>query len=182
MDINDQIAENLGLVYQQLRRFKLLDDPDAESFAYEALYKAVLTYDESTGYAFSTYAVCIIANALRKHLRTLNKKRQLHVISYEEPLDRHTDEGHLVDVLVHAEDTESQIMRNELHEVSMEAFDEILETLSDRHRLIITKWYESEFKLTQTEIAKALGISQATVSKALSAFKHKLKVRLEEYL
>ena len=86
MEVNDKIAANTGLIYKQLTAFNLLYDQDAESFAHEALWRAVKTFDESAGVAFSTYAVCCINNELRKHLRTLNRKRQLDVVSYDAPL------------------------------------------------------------------------------------------------
>lgn len=182
MDINDQIANNLGLVYQQLRRFKLTDDQDAESFAYEALYRAVLTYDASTGTAFSTYAVCIIANELRKHIRTLHKKRQLSVISYDTPSTYEDNDSTLVDSLKHADDTESVVLFNELTSVVEESFNKVYNELNETHRRIISMWYASDYKLTQNEISKALHISQPTVSKALSHFKYKLRMELEEYM
>ena len=125
MDINDQIAANLGLVYQQLNRFNLREDPDAESFAYEALYKSILTYDKSTGNAFSTYAVCVIANTLRKHLRTLNKKRQLDVISYDISDGYDDSDGTFLDSIKHAEDTETTVMFHEFSEEVEAAFNRV---------------------------------------------------------
>lgn len=181
MDINDQIAANLGLVYQQLFRFNLTDDQDAESYAYEALYRAILTYDKASGNAFSTYAVCVIANELRKHLRTLNKKRQLEVISYDVPVSD-DNSATLVDTLKQAEDTEATVLFKELSGVVAESFNKVYRSLSETHRSIIYMWYESDYKLTQREIASALKLSQPTVSKALSHFKYKLKIELEEYM
>ena len=51
------IERNIGLVYAQLNRFNLRQDPDAESIAFEALLKASENFDESTGNKFSTLAV-----------------------------------------------------------------------------------------------------------------------------
>lgn len=182
MDINDQIAANLGLVYQQLRRFNLQDDQDAESYAYESLYRAVITYDKNAGTAFSTYATCVISNALRMHIRKLNKKRQLDVISYNIPLSDEEDSGTIVDKIKYFEDTESTVLFNELHGAVSEAFIKVYETLNDNQKKAIFMWYESDYKMTQMEIAKALGVSQAMVSRTLSGFKHKLKIELEEYM
>ena len=182
MDINDQIAANLGLVYQQLIRFNLTTDQDAESYAYEALYRAIITYDTSAGTAFSTYAVCVIANELRKHLRTLNKKRQLDIVSYDTPVSEDENAGAYVDTLRQAEDTESTVLFHELSGVVEESFNKVYDTLNETHRKIISMWYESDYKLTQSEIAKALHLSQPTVSKALSHFKYKLRLELEEYM
>lgn len=182
MDINDQIAANLGLVYQQLIRFNLKDDQDAESYAYEALYKAVTTYDAAAGAAFSTYATCVIANTLRMHVRKANKKRQLEVVSYDTPVSDEEYSGAFVDMLRQAEDTESTVLFNELSDVVANAFSDIYDTLSDTHKKIVSMWYESDYKMTQTEIARTLHLSQAMVSRVLSSFKYKLRVELEEYM
>lgn len=185
MDINDKIAEHKGLIYNQLIRFNLVYDQDAESEAYEALYRAILTYDEKAGTVFSTYAVCVIANALRKHLRTLNKKRQLDVVSYNGPITADGDSDDWVDIISqHRKETEPESLAlfNELQGVVRASFLKVFNELSDKHKDIVAAWYRSEYKMTQCEIAKALHISQPTVSKALSIFKYKLRLELEEYM
>ena len=181
MDINDQIASNKGLIYAQLIRFSLTEDPDAESEAYEALYRAILTYDSNAGVVFSTYAVCVIANALRKHLRTLNKKRQLDVISYHDPISPDCDSDDWLSAMAQRRtegDPEALTLFNELHGVVRKAFVDVLSSMPDSHKRIVIAWYNSDYKMTQCEIARALQISQPTVSKALSDFKYKLKLEL----
>jgi RNA polymerase sigma factor (sigma-70 family) len=181
LDINDKIAENTGLIYKQLTSFNLLHDQDAESFAYEALYRAIQTFDESAGVAFSTYAVCVINNALRKHLRTLNRKRQLSVISYYEQANPEMENsGYLLDMLKQADDVEAVLVSTEACSAIRSAFIEEYEKLSPTYRKIVDALYLSDGKVRQNEIAKAVGVSQPTVSKAISQFRHKVKLRLEE--
>ena len=81
-DINAMIAKHSGLIFNQLKKFNLAKDPEAESIGYEALYNAILTYDQSKNVQFSTYASVCIYNALGSYVRTQNKQRQLEVISY----------------------------------------------------------------------------------------------------
>lgn len=182
MDINDKIAENVGLVYQQLARFKLSDDQDAESFAYEALYKAVLTYDSNTGNAFSTYAVCVIANTLRKHIRSKNRKRQLSIISYDETIPGDDTNRSILDTIVFANDAEAEVLFNELTGTVRNAWLAVYKSLPESNRKVVSVWYASGCKMTQREIADKVHVSQANVSRVLSIFKHKLKVELEEYM
>lgn len=182
MDINDKIAAHLGLVYQQLARFKLTEDQDAESFAYEALYRAVLTYDEKTGNAFSTYAVCCIANALRKHIRHINRKCQLSVVSYDELLPGDDQNACVLDLIVCTNDAETEVLFAEFSDYVRNAWMRVYKDLADNHRDAIRLWYLSGYRMTQCEIADNLRISQATVSRALSIFKHRLKLELEEYV
>lgn len=182
MDINDKIAANAGLVYQQLARFKLTEDQDAESLAYEALYRAVLTFDEKTGNAFSTYAVCCISNALRKHIRHINRKSQLSVISYDELLPGDDQNACILDMIVCANDAETEVLFAEFSDFVKCAWIRVYNGLVDNHRSAIRLWYLSGYKMTQREIADSLRISQATVSRALNIFKHRLKLELEEYM
>lgn len=180
MDINDQIAENTGLIYRQLSAFNLLYDQDAESFAYEALYRAVITFNDTSGNAFSTYAVCCINNALRKHMRTLNRKRQLEIVSYDAPLT--SDESYcLADTLEHPDSVEQVLLSDEASKNIMAAFRAEYELLVSKHKKVIRMFYSYDGKATQREIASAVGMSQATVSKIVSAFKHRVKLRMEEH-
>lgn len=180
MDINDQIANNTGLVYMQLSAFNLLYDQDAESFAYEALYRAVTTYNSEAGATFSTYAVCCINNALRKHLRTLSRKRQLEVVSYDAPVTN--DESYcLSDTLEHPDTVEQILLSDEASKHILAAFSTEYNLLSPKHRKVVRMFYGYDGKATQKEIATSVGITQATVSKIVSAFKHRVKLRMEEY-
>lgn len=182
MDINEKISRNKGLIYKQLRSFQLLYDQDAESFAYEALHKAILTYNKETGTAFSTYATCVINNALRHHLRSLNKKRQLDVISYYTPLSPDDENSVcLVDVLVHPDDAETTLIDKESRIVINTAFNEEYQLLSDKHKKVVDLFFATG-GMKQQDIAKEAGVTQATVSKIISAFRHRLKVRLEELM
>lgn len=182
MDINDKIAAHLGLVYQQLARFRLTEDQDAESFAYEALHRAVLTYDEKTGNAFSTYAVCCIANALRKHIRHISRKCQLSVVSYDEIAYRDDSGACWLDKIVCANDAETEVLFGELSDVIKKAWLKVYNGLVDTQRKVIYVWYTSGYEMTQREIADILHVSQAMVSRTLSIFKHRLKLELEEYM
>ncbi len=179
MDINDQIAQHTGLVYKQLTVFNLLYDQDAESFAYEALYRAALTYDSTAGTAFSTYAVCCINNELRKHLRTINKKRQLDVVSYDAPISPN-DAYCLADTLEHPESVEQTLLSEEASRRIVAAFKAEYELLSAKYKKVIRMFYGYDGKATQKEIATSVGFTQATVSKIVSAFKHRVKLRMEE--
>lgn len=181
MDINDKIAENTGLVYRQLHSFQLLYDQDAESYAYEALYNAVITYDGKTGTAFSTYAVCCINNALRKHLRTLNKKRQLDIVSYDAPITADEDSPAMIEVIPQLYTVEDALLCAESCEFIKGALVDEYKKLSEKHRVIVRLFLTRKEDMSQQAIAKAAGVTQATVSKIISAFRHKIKQRLEEY-
>lgn len=181
MDVNDKIFENTGLIYKQLHTFQLTNDQDAESFAYEALYNAVTTYDCNTGTAFSTYAVCCINNALRKHLRTLSKKRQLEVVSYDTPIASDEDSPTMLEVIPQLYTVEDMLLCMESCNFIRNVVVDEYERLSEKHQVIVRLFLTRKEDMNQQAIAKAAGVTQATVSKIISAFRHKIKQRLEEY-
>ena len=181
MDINDKIAEHTGLIYRQLHAFQMLYDQDAESFAYEALYNAVVTYDAKAGTAFSTYAVCCINNALRKHLRSLSKKRQLDIVSYDAPITLDDDSSAMIDVLPQLYTVEDNLLCSESCEFIRSVVSDEYDKLSEKHKVIVRLFLTRKADMNQQAIAKAAGVTQATVSKIISAFRYKVKQRLEEY-
>lgn len=182
-DINSIIASNVGLVYEQLNKFHLAKDPEAESIGYEALYNAVLNFDDSKGAKLSTLATVYIYNALGSYVRTLNKKRQLEVISYNNVV--YTDEGdekELVDFIPSCHTVEESYIKQELCKVVRETFQELYDNLTnEKHKVILAKWNESEYTATTTQLAKEVGVSQPYVSQVINNFKFKLKKRLEEH-
>lgn len=181
-DINDTIRDNLGLVYQQLIRFNMLNNPDAESFAYEALYKAVITYNPATGNTFSTYAVCVISNSLRHYMRSLNKKRQIIAVSHDAPVNEEEDTT-IIDMIVGPDTTEEAIFAAELNSKVHKALRNVYSELTvPSHKKIFEVWYDNDFTARQTELARLTGLSQPYVSRVLSSIKHKLKLELEDYL
>lgn len=181
MDINDQIAKHTGLIYTRLTAFNLLYDQDAESYAYEALHRAILTFNEASGNAFSTYAVCCINNELRKYLRTTSKKRQLDVVSYYAPLTSDDESVCLADILEHPVNVESALISDEVCTNVLCVLHEEYKQLPEKHKRVIELFYDSDNKVTQKDIATSVGIAQATVSKIVSAFRHRVKLRLEYY-
>jgi len=177
------IAQNKGLIFKQLYKFGLAHDQEAESIGYEALYNAAKTFDSSLGYKLSTYATVCIYNALGSYVRTLNRQRQLDVVSYH-ALQRVSEDGavELLDKLACDQDTEGDYLHAELCVAVANVFAEQYEAISnEKHKLILNAWKESHFEATTIEIAKVVGVSQSYVSQVLNKFKHSMKQRMEVY-
>ena len=182
-DINKEIENNMGLVYQQLHRFHLINDDEAYSLAMEALWHAIETFNTEKGFQFSTYASVCIYNAIGQHIRHKNRKRQLEVISYNilvEGKDNETELEYFLGDLT--DDPEKRVLLDELRVVAKQIIDEEFEKLSGNARIVVGAWIASDYNVKQTEIAKETGVSQSNASRILSAFKYKLKRRLEDYL
>lgn len=181
-DINELIAKHKGLVYKQLHKFCLVQDPEAESIAYEALYNALQNYDSSRGTAVSTVATVYIYNALGSYVRTLNKQRQIQTISYNNIAYTDGDEEHeYVDTLALNTDVEQEYIRKESGQTAIKVFsEEYAKLTNEKHKQILYLWRASDFEATTKEIAVSIGVSQSYVSQVINNFKFKLRKRLEE--
>lgn len=180
MDVESIITANMGLVYSSLHKFNLAYDQEAESYAMEGLYKAAVSFDKSRGYKFSTYAMVIIYNALRMHLRQVNKKKQIQEISYytESPAAEGT---YLLDTLTQGSGADAKSLSDEACKEIIDTFNKHIRSLHGLPRSIIRMFYANP-KMTQYEIATSLGVSQPTVSRAIATFLNKLRKDLEEYM
>lgn len=166
-------------MYIQLRRFNLLNNQDAESAAYWALYKAITTYNNDKNVLLTTYATCCIYNALGDYMRTQHKKRQLEVLSYDAPM---TDDLDFIDVLPGTDSAETVILNKELRSRLVQAVQDVLDGLTnEKHKKIFTMYIHSEFDISATEISKALNISQSYVSQTLAELKFKIRKRIGDY-
>ena len=181
MDIESMIKNNTGLVGAQLKRLGVLFDPDAESIGYEALYNAVLTYDETKGYKFSTYATCCIYNAVGSYIRTLNKKRQLEVISYNNIAYAEDGVKHeFVDFFPATTDVEKDYLKQELLCKVCDVYQLSYNRLTNpKHQAIIKAWHDADYDISNKEIAQLVGVSQPYVNQVINTFKYSLRKRLE---
>lgn len=180
MDADKLIIDNMGLVYAQLKRFNRLNDDEAYSWAVEALIKAARSYDDSRSVKFTTYAMACIYNGIAMYLRKVRKYQR--EVSYDAEVpgtdltlrDMLTDTGLTPDELY---------LEKELYEAVRKAITKVLsEATNDTLVDIVEYWQSTGFTAKQADIAEALGIAQPTVSRALSAFKYRIKCELEGYL
>lgn len=181
--VDTLIRTHSGLVYSQLHKFNLIQDPDAESLAYEALYNAVINYDSTKGNKLSTVATVYIYNALGSYLRALNAKRQLHVISYNSIayIDDKNEEHEFVDMLPSDIDIEGDYIHSEECSTALAAFNESYDKLTnERHKEILAAWRASGFEGQTKDIAAQVGVSQSYVSQVINNFKFSLRKKLED--
>lgn len=184
--VNKLVEDNVRLVYAQLAKWSLLDNQDAESDAFLALWKAADTFDASKGYAFSTYAYTCINNAIRQLLRAHKSTRQLRTIALETLHDTDDDRSNdaaMEQMLSCHETPESSLLFEELQSVVSEKSLLVYNrTSSDRQRAIVAQWLAADCKINQAEIAERLGVSQSYVSRSITTYKNNLKKALKGYL
>lgn len=182
-DIEDMIANNIGLLRAQLKRLALRGDCDAESIGYEALYTAASTFDESKGFKFSTYATCVIYNALGSYIRFLKRKKQLDVMSYNNIAFSEDGINHeFVELLESPSSVEHAFMQSELCNALHAAYNYSYNRLTNpKHAAIAKLWYECDGEISNKEIADKVGVSQPYVNQVINTFKFSLRKKLEVY-
>ncbi len=199
---DERICENLGLVHACAHRFgkKGIDYEDLFSAGCIGLIKAADGFDESRGFAFSTYAVPAILGEIKRLFRddgmvkvsrslkeqamrasktreALEKSlgREISVKELAEALEISEFEtaellnvmqpvSSLTQMVEGEEGKERDIPTENSEELENRlALSQALDTLESKERTLIELRY---FKgMTQTNTAKALGISQVQVSR-----------------
>lgn len=181
-DVYRLIQQNKGLVYKQLHRFHLSTDPDAESYAYEALWHAAEDFDETKGNKFSTVATVYIYNVLCGYMRKLKAKRQLDVISYNTIV--RTDDGkeHEYLELIESDMTvEKDFLDHERVRYAVECYNELFHGVkNEKHRKILAVWRKSNFTASATSIADKVKLSQSYVSQTITNFCYQMRKLMEE--
>ena len=178
------IKDNAGLIFAQLKRLNIMHDPEAQSIGYEALWNAAMTYDESKDYKFSTYATCCIYNALCSYIRTLNKKRQLEVVSYNSIAYQEDGTKHEYLELLSTDivDTEQELLQKELYCTLNRAIQISYDRLTNpKHKAVIKVWRDAEYNISNKEVATAVGVSQPYVNQIINTFKNSIKKIMEGY-
>lgn len=177
--IEQMVKDNIGLAYHQLHRFNFAYDDDAVSYAMEALFKAAKTYDSDKNITFATYASACIYNGIQMYIRDLNKKRVATT-----PIETFTTDRGDVWIpsesfkVLSAEDAAIAITTEEIYGLAWKVVGTFKK--SGTAYKCIKAWINSDFTLKTVEIAQLVGCSQSTVSKALIAFRNKLKEELKK--
>lgn len=178
--IEELIILNKGLVYKQLTKFGMLNDHDAISLAYEALYIAINTYDISKDNAFSTYATVCIYNKLGSLVRKQKSSTNIDTVSYYAPVDG-TDKLTYLEVLESDEQADTSIMRKQTMSNINASIERCYSKVKNpTHKAIISLWKDSNFTMTHLNISKEVNCSQTYVTRIINSFRAELKKHLME--
>lgn len=176
--IDEIIKLNEGLVGAQLKKFNLTYDPDAISFAYEALFIAIKTYDPNKSSSFSTYATVCIYNKLGSYIRSMHTQILLNTISYDNKIG--IEDASYIEGIACPKSLEFILANSIYIEDAIKAVEECREDLQNPvHQKIIKIWREEGFCITFNELARRVGCSQSYVSQVINKFRKKLKRKLE---
>lgn len=155
------ILSNHGIVFSVMKNLSIpLTDEDMFQTGIIGLLKAINTFDTSKGYQFSTYAFLIVRNEL---LMAFRKSKRSVIAAFS--LDDNADIGNgesvpYAEMIADGKDYEENVVNSMLAQ-------QIFERLESREKHIFTMFFIEN--RTQSEISKALGISQSYVSRIISS-------------
>lgn len=155
------LLSNHCIVFSVMKNLSIpLTDEDMFQTGIIGLLKAINTFDTSKGYQFSTYAFPIVRNEL---LMAFRKSKRSVVAAFS--LDDNADIGNgeivpYAEMIADGKDYEENVVNSMLAQ-------QIFERLESREKHIFTMFFIEN--RTQSEISKALGISQSYVSRIISS-------------
>ena len=158
------VLSNIGLVGMIMRQYGIsTQDEDSFSDGIVGLVKAVNGFNASRDCVFSTYAVLCIKHEL---FRPFQKKRIKVTVSLDEPIPLESGDSVSFDDIV----SDGKRFEDEIEcAVTLKQFTE---KLSEREREVLSLFKDG---MTQSQTAKALGVSQAQISRTVRKMRDKYK-------
>ena len=155
------------------------DNDDLYSILSMELYQAIQTYDQDKGVVFMTYFGRCMLNKLSLEIAS-SKRVKLGSETYNNAfrLDKQVRKSTIpmtyAELVLTCDCTREEINRNEM----LQALDESLNTLSDLHKDIVTKFFIKE--MTQKEIGEEYGITYVRVKQRINEALPKLQCQLKK--
>ena len=179
---NILVEKNMRLVAHMIKKYSTTErDPeDLISVGTIGLIKAVNSFKPDKSIRFATYAAKCIDNEILMMLRS--ERRKMNEVSLYEPVgaDKEGNEISIIDVI---SDEEIDVVEEHMLSEQIKCLKEHMKNvLSKRECLIIVNRYglAGREEMTQSDLAKKLGISRSYVSRIEKRALEKLKALLEE--
>jgi len=160
-DVNQLINKHHKLVYYMLHNMNLLDDQDAESAAFQALWDAVETFDVFSSVPFANYACTVLKNRLNDLLRERAAAKR-NVFTLVEISSANT--LFICD----------EIVSQDTAEIIHHHFDTYVNSPKIMHtvaRSVLLVWFAADFEMNATNIAKICKTSPSYVSRVQCSFR-----------
>jgi RNA polymerase sporulation-specific sigma factor len=171
MTNEEMFNQNINIAYKIANKYKINhpnEYEDIKQIALLGLWKAVLNFDKSRGFAFSTFAYRVIYNEINMYLR----KPQIHIAdvsSLQTPVGKNII---LEDTIVDDFDMLDNLEYREIQKIK----NNILNKLSNRDKQI---YLELEKGKIQQQVADKFNLTQAYISRIQSKIIKQIK---ENYL
>lgn len=167
MSPEELFIENQALVPFTLSQLlQLHKDQDLLQEGYIGLWNACLTFDESKGCKFSTYATYCIRNAILKALYKSNQNNKLQVISLQTPVS--TQDSLEEELTIQDTIADQTTTLDALHTIII--LNQLKDSLVGTRKKVLEKRMKEK---SITEIAQDLHISKQRVTKILQDLRRK---------
>ena len=175
------IRHNIRLVIKIVnRRYcnSIIEKNDLVSIGIIGLIKAVDTFDVEKNTQFSSYAVKCIDNEILMFFRKNTKYFNDWSLNKGILNNKTGQEVTLEELLYDDDDFTIQSENREIYRI----IQEIISTLTEKEKIIIENHYgfNDDKILTQREIARQLGVSQASISRIENKALNKIKIKLQD--
>ncbi len=163
-DIEQLLVAHKNLIYHMLSKTGQLQNQDAESAAWEALWDAINLFDVFCKTQFSTYACTLIKNAIYDTIRKQNK------------------------LLAEIQLEDDQVYIFDLHEADQVDTVRLIENIYKSYisrktglvKDILLVWYGASFEISQREIADRCHCSISYVGRVQQSFRAYLSGKLKK--
>ena len=173
-DYEKKYLENERLAYKFGCNMNIIHDEDMMQNIKLALYKAVVTFDESKGNAFSTYAYKCMLNEYNYSFRNKNNK-----IKYatNEVYDKEEKLVSIMELIPDEKiiDAQKQVEYNDMYKLILE----YLKTIPETDAMLYIDYYFNN--INQNKLAARTGLSQGQISRKLSIINKSLQKVLKDY-
>ena len=173
-DYEQIYLDNENLVYKFAAKYYLLKNEDMMQSLKMAMYRAIVYYDESKGYALSTYIYKVLYNEYCYHFRDKNLK-----IKYTSNIVT-DEEGKSSDIFDFIADDKNKNIDYELDKKEMlNIINNYINTLEKQDRDMFIDYYFNGVK--QKNLAKKYSLSQGQISRNLKSIISCLQELLKDY-
>lgn len=180
----EMVLRNECIIYDVLKKMNLYRHlEDYYDIGAIGLVKGVITFDESKGYAVSTYLYSCVKNELLLHIRKENSvknKSNKNTLSYDYVYN--DDDKDELEFSNFIEDETQRIEEILIKKERCEALFRELEKLNEKDKYIIKKYFGIDCeKAKQHEMSKILNIKQGSVSRRIKRILKKLRENLSDF-
>lgn len=166
--------DNEHLVYKFATKYYLLKNEDMMQSLKMAMYRAVISYDPSKGYALSTYIYKVLYNEYCYHFRDKNLK--IKYVS-NTVID---DDGKSSDIFDFIADNKNKNIDYELNKKEiLHIINNYINTLDKQNKNIFIDYYFNGIK--QKYLAEKYSLSQGQISRNLKSIISCLQELLKDY-
>lgn len=178
------VLKNENIIYDVLKKMNLYKKKeDYYDVGMIGLIKGVKTYDETKGFAPSTYLYRCVRNEIFLQIRKENSvknKSNKNTLSYD--CVYNNDDKDELEFSNFIEDETQRIEKMLIEKEQYEVLYKEIESLNEKDKFLIKTYYGIDCKrIKQYELAKILNIKQGSISRKIKRILRKLREKMNDF-